>query len=184
MFQPLLKADMLNKISLACWNHPQPPLQHFCVCCPNKTSIVIEQPAISVELITERRTKDEARMHARTYAKSTTHKRRRSNEVNILTPREGQCHSHPPVFPHLQPQLGVLGHYINNRITSEGLAMSLPSLGSAVWGMELPVAHPGAGREWYCILYSPQIRNKHHHSVCFHVNIRQARTAVGPAMHT
>ena len=133
---------------------------------------------------TDNRTKDEARMHARTYAKSTTHKRRRSNEVNILTPREGQCHSHPPVFPHLQPQLGVLGHYINNRITSEGLAMSLPSLGSAVWGMELPVAHPGAGREWYCILYSPQIRNKHHHSVCFHVNIRQARTAVGPAMHT
>ena len=37
-------------------------------------------------------------------------------------------------------------------------AMSLPSLGSAVG---LPVAHPGTGREWYYVLYSPQIQNKH-----------------------
>ena len=30
------------------------------------------------------------------------------------------------------------------------------------WGVELPVAHSGTGREWYRILYSPQVRNKHH----------------------
>ena len=35
-------------------------------------------------------------------------------------------------------------------LTNEGSAMSLPSLGSAVGGVELPVTHPGA-------------RNKHHH---------------------
>ena len=45
-------------------------------------------------------------------------------------------------------------------LTSEGSAMPLPS---QLWGVELPVAHPEIGREWYCVLYSPQVRNKHHH---------------------
>ena len=40
--------------------------------------------------------------------------------------------------------------------------MSLPSPRSQPWGVELPVAYPGTGEEWYRVLYSPQIRNKDH----------------------
>ena len=48
--------------------------------------------------------------------------------------------------------------------TSKGSSMSLPSLGS-VFGSG---AHPGTGRLWYHVLYSPQILNnvnKHHQRV-------------------
>ena len=41
--------------------------------------------------------------------------------------------------------------------------MSLSPLGSAVGSrVNSSVAHPGAGRQWYHILYFPHIRNKHH----------------------
>ena len=50
-------------------------------------------------------------------------------------------------------------------LTSEGSVMSLPSLAldSAVGsGVNSSVAHPGTARQWYRVLYSPHIRNKHH----------------------
>ena len=46
-------------------------------------------------------------------------------------------------------------------LTSEVSAMSVP----CIWGVELSVAHPETGREWYRVLYSPQTRNKHHQSL-------------------
>ena len=56
-------------------------------------------------------------------------------------------------------------------------------LWAQLWGVELSVAHPGTGREWYCVLYPPQIRNKHYHRAsAFNVNIWRVRTAVGSAM--
>ena len=36
-------------------------------------------------------------------------------------------------------------------------------LWAQLWGVDLPVAHPGTGSEWYCFLYFLQIRNKDHH---------------------
>ena len=69
---------------------------------------------------------------------------------------------HSPSSGGLVPSSGVT----DPSLTSEGSAMPLPPLTSAAWGVELHVAHPGTGRElWYCVLYSPQIRNKHHHRV-------------------
>ena len=50
-------------------------------------------------------------------------------------------------------------------LTSEESVMSLPSLAldSAVAsGVNASVAHPGTARQWYRVLYSLHIRNKHH----------------------
>ena len=50
-------------------------------------------------------------------------------------------------------------------LTSEGSVMSLLSLAlnSAVRsGVNASVAHPGIARQWYGVLYSSHIRNKHH----------------------
>ena len=59
---------------------------------------------------------------------------------------------------YLVPSSGVA----DPSLTSEGLAMPLPSLGSAV-GSDVTCGSPWNRKEWYCVLYSPQIRNKHHH---------------------
>ena len=40
--------------------------------------------------------------------------------------------------------------------------MSLPSLGSAM-GSGVTCGSPGTRREWYHILYSPQLQNKYYH---------------------
>ena len=53
-------------------------------------------------------------------------------------------------------------------------------LWTQLWGVELPVADPGTGMEWYRFLYFPQIRNKHHHRASAFMFI--TRTAVGSAM--
>ena len=52
------------------------------------------------------------------------------------------------------------------------------------WGVELPVAHLGTGREWYRVLYSPQIRNKHHQRASAGMSTfsELSRTVVGSAM--
>ena len=66
---------------------------------------------------------------------------------------------------------------------SEGSAMSLSSLGSAV-GSGVTCGSPwNMNSIAFCVLYSLQIRNKHHHRAsAFTVNIRQARIAVGSAV--
>ena len=47
-------------------------------------------------------------------------------------------------------------------LTSEGWRCHY-RLWAQLWGVDLLVAHPGTGSEWYRFLYFSQIRNKHHH---------------------
>ena len=83
-----------------------------------------------------------------------------------------QCRATPSVLNILVVYLVSSSGVAIPSLTSEGSAMSPPFLGSAVWGIDLPVAHPGTGREWYRFLYFPQIQSKHHH-----------RAWGGPAVH-
>ena len=74
-----------------------------------------------------------------------------------------QLRATPSVWNILAIYLESLSGMADPSLTSEGSAMSLSSFGSAMGSrVSSSVSHPGTARQWYHVLHSLHIQNKHH----------------------